>query len=143
MRENLIGKFKYDNNYFYITKNDKGTVRYWIEENRILKSIENDTHKRMVKEVIKNLNHIRYMLIGRVNFEEEIYLWYVNSYIPQSIFVNQKTKEICEYDENKDLYEKYNLNPSVIYISENTKKYFNQNVKPKAKVIKIAVHRYL
>lgn len=139
MRENLIGKFKYDNNYFYITKNDKGTVRYWIEENRILKSIENDTHKRMVKEVIKNLNHIRYMLIGRVNFEEESYLWYVNSYIPQSIFVNQKTKEICEYDENKDLYEKYNLNPSVIYISENTKKYFNQNVKPKAKVIKIAV----
>lgn len=139
MRENLIGKFKYDNNYFYITKNDKGTVRYWIEENRILKSIEHDTHNRIVKEVIKNLNHIRYMLIGRVNFEKESYLWYVNSYIPQSIFVNQKTKEICEYSENKELYEKYNLNPSVIYISENTKKYFNQNVKPKAKIIKIAV----
>lgn len=54
MRENLIGKFKYDNNYFYITKNDKGTVRYWIEENRILKSIEHDTHNRIVKEVINH-----------------------------------------------------------------------------------------
>lgn len=139
MRENLIGKFKYKNNYFYITKNDKGTVRYWIEDNRILKSIGNDTHNRIIKEVIKNLNDIRYMLIGRVNFEEENYLWYVNSYIPQSIFVNQKTKEICEYEKNNELYEKYNINPSVIYISENTKKYFNQNVKPKAKVIKIAV----
>ena len=94
MRENLIGKFKYKNNYFYITKNDKGTVRYWIEDNRILKSIGNDTHNRIIKEVIKDLNDIRYMLIGRVNFEEENYLWYVNSYIPQSIFVNQKTKEI-------------------------------------------------
>lgn len=139
MRENLIGKFKYNDNYFYITKDEKGIVRYWIEENRILKSIENDTHKRIVKEVIKNLNHIRYMLIGTVNFEEKSYLWYVNSYIPQSIFVNKKTKEICEYKENNELYEKYNLNPSIIYISERTKKYFKENVKPKAKVIKIAV----
>lgn len=139
MSEILIGKFKYNHNYFYITKNEKETIKYWIQENSILKSIEIDTHKRIVKEVIKNLNHIRYMLISSVKFEEESYLWYVNSYISQSIFVNKETKEICEYEENKDLYEKYNLNPNVVYISENTKKYFNENVKSKAKVIKIAI----
>lgn len=139
MSEDLIGKFEYNDNYFYITKNEKETIRYWIQENRILKSLENDTHKRMVKEVIKKLNHIRYMLISSVKFEEESYLWYVNSYIPQSILGTKKTKEISGYEENRDLYEKYNLNPNVVYISEKTEKYFSENVKPKAKVIKIAV----
>lgn len=139
MSEILIGKFEYNHDYFYITKNEKETIKYWIQQNRILKPIENDIHKRIVKEVIKNLNHIRYMLISSVKFEEESYLWYVNSYILQSIFVNKNTRKICEYEENKELYEKYNINPNVVHISENTKKYFNKNVKPKAKVIKIAV----
>lgn len=139
MGENLIGKFNYANNNFSITKNEEGIIRYWIEKNGILKAIEEEAHRKIVKEVIKNLNDIRYMLIGNVKYKEESYLWYVNSYIPQSIFVNKNTREICEYEENKELYEKYNFNPSIVYISENTKKYFKESIKPKAKVIKITV----
>lgn len=32
MSENLIGKFEYNDNYFYITKNEKETIRYWIQK---------------------------------------------------------------------------------------------------------------
>ena len=139
MNQNLIGKFRYKDHEFYITKQEKGMVKYWIKQKEKLKTIENEFDKTIVKEVIKNLNQIRYKWIGKVEFEGKNYLWYINSFIPQSIFVNQKTKEICEYEENKDLYEKYNLNPEVMYIGEKTTQYFRENIKPKAKVIKLVI----
>ena len=140
MNDNLIAKFNYINNQFYITKSQNNEIKYWIKDGeKINKITDKSPYKNLIKEVVNKLNSYRYMLIGQVTFNEQIYLWYLNTYVPQSIFVNKISKEICEYEENKDLYNYYNFNPNILYISENTKRYFNEHIKPKTKIIKVAV----
>lgn len=140
MNDNLIAKFNYINNQFYITKSQNNEIKYWIKEGeKISRITDKSPYKNIIQEVVNKLNSYRYMLIGQVTFKGQHYLWYLNTYVPQSIFVNKISKEICEYEENKDLYNHYNLNPNILYISENTKRYFNEHIKPKAKIIKVAV----
>lgn len=140
MNDNLIAKFNYIKNQFYITKNQNNEIRYWIKEGKTLRKITRDSSDiKIIQEIIKNLNYYRYMLIGNIRFRGENYLWYINTYILQSIFVSRITKKICEYEENKELYDNYNFNPNILYISEKTKTYFNEHIKPKAKIIKVAV----
>lgn len=140
MSHKLIGKFDYINNQFYITKNQNNEIKYWVKEGKkISKITDKSPYKNIIQEVVDKLNSYRYILIGDITFKEQDYLWYINIYLSQSIFVSKTTKEICEYEENKDIYNHYNLNPNIIYISENTKRYFNENIKPKAKIIKVAV----
>lgn len=140
MNDNLIAKFNYINNQFYITKSQNNEIKYWIKEGeKINKITDKSPYKNIIQEVVNKLNSYRYMLIGQVSFKRQHYLWYLNTYVPQSIFINKTSKEICEYEENKELYNYYNFNPNILYISENTKRYFNEHIKPKAKIIKVAV----
>lgn len=140
MNDNLIAKFNYINNQFYITKSQNNEIKYWIKEREKISIItDKSPYKNIIQEIVNTLNSYRYMLIGQVTFKGQHYLWYLNTYVQQSIFVNKTSKEICEYKKNKDLYNHYNLNPNILYISENTKRYFNENIKPKAKIIKVAV----
>ncbi len=140
MNNNLIAKFNYINNQFYIAKSQNNEIKYWIKEGeKISRITDKSPYKNIIQEVVNKLNSYRYMLISQVTFKGQHYLWYLNTYVPQSIFINKTSKEICEYEENKDLYNHYNLNPNILYISENTKRYFNEHIKPKAKIIKVAV----
>ena len=140
MNNNLIAKFNYINNQFYIAKSQNNEIKYWIKEGeKISRITDKSPYKNIIQEVVNKLNSYRYMLISQVTFKGQHYLWYLNTYVPQSIFINKTSKEICEYEENKDLYNYYNFNPNILYISENTKRYFNEHIKPKAKIIKVAV----
>ena len=70
MNDNLIAKFNYINNQFYITKSQNNEIKYWIKEGeKINKITDKSPYKNIIQEVVNKLNSYRYMLIGQVSFK--------------------------------------------------------------------------
>ena len=50
MNDNLIAKFNYINNQFYITKNKNNEIKYWIKEGEKINKITDKTPYKNINQ---------------------------------------------------------------------------------------------
>lgn len=140
-----LAKLKIKNKQFFIMQdkireNSIVQVGYYFQDELKLRKVTNINEIEILDEVINKLNQLRYIYCGVITYEEQDYLWYINLYILQSFFAknNGESIEVCKYENYKQLYEKYDLNPQIKFFGKE-KNNFLQKLKPKAKNIKIVL----
>lgn len=140
-----LAKLKIKNKQFFIMQdkireNSIVQVGYYFQDELKLRKVTNINEIEILDEVIYKLNQLRYIYCGVITHEKQDYLWYINLYILQSFFAinNGENIEVCRYENYKQLYEKYNLNPQIKFFGKE-KNNFLQKLKPKAKNIKIVL----
>lgn len=141
----ILAKLKIKNKQFFIIQdkireNSIVQVGYYFQDKLKLRKVTNINEIEILDEVIHKLNQLRYIYCGVITYEKQEYLWYINSYILQNFFAinNGKNIEVCKYENYKQLYEKYDLNPQIKFLGK-AKNTFLQKLKPKSKNIKIVL----